>query len=615
MSLLSFLHPLWKRGLTEYTDDVNSAVINSINKSLSDSESDLVNSKVESYLLKANGEWLDYWGYWFGERRKSGWSDDTYRIRIINHVKHARNTVDGLRDAIADFINTNRDNIFIYEPYRDMFIWNSSEYNTKKYFSSTYYRYAVIDIKVSASFPKEIVSIINLFRPAGVLWVLTETINSRNSDAPTVKFDIPGETITSKIENDFIMGLRSKTRLVINPAQDEYKIVDSPFYYNDKNSLFNSSKSLYMGVDKVNKRYSFIGNSLFNYTPLVTDTFNDSSYNVEQLSGKDIKSISSKDGRGKEFDFNPIKDNLINNASKYLAQTDITSYSDKYSMPTSYLKEGQTYNFAVNINSNTAYSNTTIDLMLTSKDTNTSQIKHNLSTLVKNGNQWLTTQFTIPEGFNLDTGPYLVFSGSDSKVDFNVSKPIIKNSLNTNPISWSQSMDEPSNLNYNITEVIDVKSFINDKYQTLTTATTNKDLNDLFDVKKFHFVIKNSGVPLDSSFKLKIYNFYTNLWVTYDSYTLTNSYEDVFLEIPDLIPLLNDNGVMYINLDFSKDSSSGSAVNIDYTGFSLFKSIPEHSINMGMPSQKVYTFEAKMDYGTFIVSKSQVSKAYINKSK
>ena len=65
MSLLSFLHPLWKRGLTEYTDDVNSAVINSINKSLSDSESELVNSKIESYLLKADGEWLDYWGYWF----------------------------------------------------------------------------------------------------------------------------------------------------------------------------------------------------------------------------------------------------------------------------------------------------------------------------------------------------------------------------------------------------------------------------------------------------------------------------------------------------------------------------------------------------------------------
>lgn len=785
MSLLSFLHPLWKRGLTEYTDDVNSAVINSINKSLSDSESELVNSKIESYLLEADGEWLDYWGYWFGERRKSSWSDDVYRLRIINHVKHARNTVDGLRDAIADFINTNRDNIFIYEPYRDMFIWNSSEYNTKKYFSSTYYRYAVIDIKVSASFPKEIVSIINLFRPAGVLWVLTETINSRNTDAPIIKVDIPGELVTTRIENDFIMGLRSKTRLVINPSQDEYQMVDSPFYYNDKDSLFNSSKSLIMGIKEVNKRYSFIGNSLYNFTPLVTDSFNNSSYNVEQLNSNDILSISSKDGRGKSFNFKPIKDNLITNSSKYLSPTKITDYNTNYSMPTNYLSGGNTYNFAVNLNSKSALANTTSDLIIDSihknllRDTanqssddwytkNTAwtsdmgtylgskvnklsaawnnvrysfksvaslinltdtytysiyvkitgvepstlsdsyaldwfstatneksfqniklntlsgndwqrvsqslkfitnvpdssqsyqqslrfelshtlpdgasisfaamklekgttatdyspapednpsehsdtQIKQNLSTVVKEGSQWLTSQFSIPDNFDIDTGPYIRFSGSDSNFEIDVSKPIIKNAINKKPLSWAQSSDENDNSNYILTDVLDVRSFINDKYQTLSTDINNKDLNDLFDTKKLHFVIKNSGTPINSEFNIRIYNFYTNLWVNYGSYSLNNEYKDIFLDIPDMIPLLNNNGVMYINLDFSNNKNSDYEINVDYSGFSLSKSEDQYGIRMWADQSK-YTFEVKTDFGPFIVSKSQISKAYINKS-
>ena len=113
MSLLSFLHPLWKRSLNEYDDSVNSAVIGALNQSLSKSEEDMVQSKVESYLSTADAKWLDYWGYWFGERRKSGWSDDYYRSRIVNHVEHARGTVDALRDAIADFINTNKDNIIL----------------------------------------------------------------------------------------------------------------------------------------------------------------------------------------------------------------------------------------------------------------------------------------------------------------------------------------------------------------------------------------------------------------------------------------------------------------------------------------------------------------------
>lgn len=611
MSLLSFLHPLWKRSLNEYDDSVNSAVIGALNQSLSKSEEDMVQSKVESYLSTADSKWLDYWGYWFGERRKSGWSDDYYRSRIVNHVEHARGTVDALRDAIADFINTNKDNIYIYEPYRDMFIWNSSKYNTKKYFSSTYYRYAVIDIQISASYPKEIVSIINLFRPAGVLWVLTETVNSRNSDAPIIDIKNPKDVFVPKIENNFIFGLRKHTRLVINPSKDEYETVTNPLTYNKKDSLFNNRNSLFMGATQTSKRYSFVGQPLLDYTPNDNDTLEYSSYNVEQLSNSDIASVSTKNGRGKTFDFSPAKNNLINNASKYLTQTDITSYSNKYSMPTSYLKEGQTYNFAVNVNSKIVYSNTKIYLILNSKNTNTSQIKQNLATIVKEDNQWLTTQFTIPEGFNLDTGPYLAFSGSDSKVDFNVSKPIIKSTSNTSPMSWAQSADEETNTPTKLADIIDLKGFINDNYKTLGTTITNKELNDLFDTKKLHLVIRTVNAPSDS-LTIRFFNFNTNLWVTYGNFEIAGSYTDIFVKLDDITPLMNAKSLMYVSMEFSNDRSI--SVSLDYIGLSLSNSEDGYSIKM-FADQSPYGIESQSVMGPFTISKSSVSRAYISPSK
>jgi len=616
VSLLSFLHPLWKRSLNEYDDSVNSAVIGALNQSLSKSEEDMVQSKVESYLSTADSKWLDYWGYWFGERRKSGWSDDYYRSRIVNHVEHARGTVDALRDAIADFINTNKDNIYIYEPYRDMFIWNSSKYNTKKYFSSTYYRYAVIDIQISASYPKEIVSIINLFRPAGVLWVLTETVNSRNSDAPIIDIKNPKDVFVPKIENDFIFGLRTRTRLVINPSKDDYETVTNPFTYNKKDSLFNDRNSLFMGATQISKRYSFIGQSLFDYTPKDNDTLEDSSYNVEQLNSSDIASVATKNGRGKMFDFNPAKNNLVSNASQYLTPTTISSYSQRYDMPTNYLKEGQTYNFAVNINSNTNFSNTKTDLILDSKNKNllrdsTTQIKNNLATIVKEGNQWLTTQFTIPEGFNLDTGPYLSFSGSDSNISFNVSKPIIKSTANTNPMSWAQSADEETNTPTKLADTIDLRGFINDNYKTLSTTVTNKELNDLFDTKKLHLVIKTVNSQ-SGSLTIRFFNFNTNLWVTYGNFEVIGSYTDIFVKLDDITPLMNKNSLIYISMEFSNDKSI--SVSLDYIGLSLSNSEDGYSIKM-FADQSSYGSETEVAMGPFIISKSSVSRAYISPSR
>ncbi|AYH92094.1 hypothetical protein [Lactobacillus phage Dionysus] len=905
MSLLSFLHPLWKRSLNEYDDSVNSAVIGALNQSLSKSEEDMVQSKVESYLSTADSKWLDYWGYWFGERRKSGWSDDYYRSRIVNHVEHARGTVDALRDAIADFINTNKDNIYIYEPYRDMFIWNSSKYNTKKYFSSTYYRYAVIDIQISASYPKEIVSIINLFRPAGVLWVLTETVNSRNSDAPIIDIKNPKDVFVPKIENDFIFGLRKRTRLVISPSKDEYETVTNPFTYNKKDSLFNNRDSLFMGATQISKRYSFVGQSLFDYTPTANDTLEDSSYNVEQLSTSDIASVSTKNGRGKTFGFNQAKDNLISNASKYINGVKLNSNTGNPNLAlgtttavsitgenktnqafvsyaiSPYIPRGETFtvscdvsstdgigtfifqaygtdsgsswqqwtngnlkkgsqhvtatlvsegniahfyprfdnatgtitisNFIisnsdteipyspapseqttsqsgslvmpiVNVNSDCVYifsavsmsdkDSSNASLSLTLKDKSGNDITSNITTSISSGKNILRINQNTSASFSSNGYAVISFSGisntdnisislmclklsksldvpnrnlyidtknfdnpsawthwgvaykTGEKLDgltvmgtkanwsglgqiiqvkkgetytFSVyaryqsgigesslffsadSSPVVVNigninvslnetwqrvtgtvtitgdgqispriertddntntlliaglklergtiatpysvapedsigdsTANTNLMSWAQSADEETNTPTKLADVIDLKGFINDNYKTLGTTITNNELNDLFDTKKLHLVIKTVNAPSDS-LTIRLFNFNTNLWVTYGNFEITGSYTDIFVKLNDITPLMNANSLMYVSMELSNDKSI--SVSLDYIGLSLSNSEDGYSIKM-FADQSPYGIETQIAMGPFIISKSSVSKAYISPSR
>ncbi|AUG84637.1 hypothetical protein HOU90_gp007 [Lactobacillus phage Lpa804] len=584
MSLLSFLHPLWKRSLNEYDDSVNSAVIGALNQSLSKSEEDMVQSKVESYLSTADAKWLDYWGYWFGERRKSGWSDDYYRSRIVNHVEHARGTVDALRDAIADFINTNKDNIYIYEPYRDMFIWNSSKYNTNKHFSSTYYRYAVIDIQISASYPKEIVSIINLFRPAGVLWVLTETVNSRNSDAPIIDIKNPTDIFVPKIENDFIFGLRKRTRLVINPSKDEYETVTNPFTYNKKDSLFNNRNSLFMGATQTSKRYSFVGQPLFDYTPDANDTLENSSFNFEQLSNSDIASVSTKNGRGKTFDFNPAKDNLVSNASKYINGVKLNSNSGSIVIPIVNVNPDCVYSFSAVSTSDKDSSKASLNLVL--KDKSGNDITSNITTSISSGKHILRINPKTSTNFSSNGYAVINFSGISNTDNISISLMCLKLAksldvpnlnLYTNSMSWGQSADEETNTPTKLADVIDLKGFINDNFKTLGTTVTNKELNDLFDTKKLHLVIRTVNAPSDS-LTIKFFNFNNNLWVTYGKFEIAGSYTDIFVRLDDITPLMNAKSLMYVSIEFSNDRSI--SVNLDYIGLSLSNSEDGYSIKM-----------------------------------
>ena len=238
-----WLHPIWKRMTLSSDDSVNNAIIGALDDQLSDSEQRFLKTKVETSLGTADGNWLDKWGYWFGQRRLNGWSDDEYRQHIIYHVTHGRNTIDSIKEAIANFLNVNKDSIYIYEPYRDMFILNDSLLNSNKYLPSTYYRYAVIDIRISSNIPDEVISIINLFRPAGVLWVLTHDINRFDENAQVFDMESPKELYSPSISYKYFIGLVNKENYVLTASNNEYSAIENPFIYNS-NSLLNSDSLL-----------------------------------------------------------------------------------------------------------------------------------------------------------------------------------------------------------------------------------------------------------------------------------------------------------------------------------------------------------------------------------
>lgn len=229
-----YLHPLWGksiRGLSYPDGKANDAFIDALQQDIDTGEKDMYLAKLSSFLDTATGKWLDYWGEWLGLHRNQR-NDDDYRSALKKHVLHSRNTIDAIRDAVATYLDTNRNRIYVYEPYRDMFIYNSSNWNTYKFYPSVYYRYAVIDVKIDHPIDGVVAQIINLFRPAGVIFVITNLINVLNDNAPIIDFSV--DASSNIISNDFdYVGFTQNNFVVLSPSLDA--VLDNneePFTYN-----------------------------------------------------------------------------------------------------------------------------------------------------------------------------------------------------------------------------------------------------------------------------------------------------------------------------------------------------------------------------------------------
>ena len=317
MAIKDFFHPIFRKAL-EADDDMHGlhdTIVDTLQAPLDQAKKDEINAKIDMYLDTSRGEYLDRFGSWFGLSRKKDWSDDYYRDRMKKHVLHERNTINGIRMALANFLETEIKNIYIYEPYRDMFIWNKSFWNTRAFYTSPYYRYAVIDINIDAPIKPGIVDIINLFRPAGVIWVLTNNINGISLDAPIIDLVSPKKVYLLEEDINYV-GFGSRKALEINPGLDSANSpITNPFIYNDSDSLWNEGK-VYYDIVHQNQNFSYLGQLYWNFKPLDTDTFDDSrSYAEQYVTNQYTSNIK---GEGQTFSLSPEQNNLVTSGASGL---------------------------------------------------------------------------------------------------------------------------------------------------------------------------------------------------------------------------------------------------------------------------------------------------------
>lgn len=291
MAIKDNLQPFWGfnvQGITKDDGSANDAFISSLQSELDKTELDLYSSKLETYLDTANGRWLDYWGRWLGLHRDNR-SDDDYRTALINHVLHERNTIPALTKALTDFLKINQDHIYIYEPWRDMFVWNASHYNSHKFFTDPYYRYAVIDVQIEGPYSDIVNEIINLFRPAGVYWVVTSLVNVVNNTAPILDLSVPTTQIIESSDTDYANFTQTNSAY-LNSKLDLATYVGDPFNYNKDN--LNAGKQ-YMTSNSSYDPVVFIGSNKEDQSTTVNTT--SGGVNLVKDSGQEIT--------GKSYDF------------------------------------------------------------------------------------------------------------------------------------------------------------------------------------------------------------------------------------------------------------------------------------------------------------------------
>lgn len=254
---LDFLHPVWKRDIEgyAYSNDLNKTVLKAIDDSLESAEEDVVKSKADSYLDKAEGITLDMWGQWFGVYRIDNEVDSLYRDRIKYAVTVKKGTIPAIIEALHRYFNDYRDNIHIYEPYTNIFYTNKSKLNSYDHMAGKVYNYAVIDVQFSRPFPPDIINLINAYKPAGVR-VLTRYVQARyNQDAPIFDLSVPTENLSGY------------KQVIKQNGIDRY--LDGHLNLNSSNTsgdttLFTTNRSYINGTDVLSGAYG-VGSPSFNY--------------------------------------------------------------------------------------------------------------------------------------------------------------------------------------------------------------------------------------------------------------------------------------------------------------------------------------------------------------
>lgn len=125
----------------------------------------------QAYMHTAEGDWLDYWGEYFGIPRDDGELDAPYLRRIVVEVLRPRNNAIAIEAAVEDIIGRQ---VMLFEPWRRIFTLDSSRLSGAdhlhdgNYWTWTVFQPMFVD-QMSVKERDRALAIINRNRPAGVL--------------------------------------------------------------------------------------------------------------------------------------------------------------------------------------------------------------------------------------------------------------------------------------------------------------------------------------------------------------------------------------------------------------------------------------------------------------
>lgn len=535
MAITDFLHPLWKNSFTDNDrNSVNKAILKGLQAPLTQAQLDLLGAKEQLYITTASGEWLDYWGKWFGLHRHNQ-DDDTYRKHLLKHVMHPRNTVKALRYAIADFLKTDVTAVRIYEPFRDILYFNDGNLTSTKYMTNTYYRMAVIDVKIDVPYPQEVVDIINLFRPAGVLWVLSTDINSYNVDAPLLVNDL---VTSDELDLDIDLGLTNHTSYQITPIKDNTAKANLDFILNEPKSLTTGDHVYYLG-DSAFHNHLAVGKVYYPFQPLINDTYFGSRLYLDPTNTVQNANLSAVDGRSITFD----NDLTVTNLVDYTNITQQTNFS---------WQEQPQFN-ATTVDLTTPLTSGNYQVVL--------KLPKPLSKPVtcQNGN----VGFTIPSDTITVYSSILTVPDKTTIKTLTFSEPLtfsyfaIRKVDDTLPITFNNN--EPSKL-YGLGGVVSPLEYL------MSNGVLNINKNNIDSSFSYKCLTMRAKAQRDLTLTPTLYNFTNNVWVKYPQWHITSNYQTFALPFVQLKPFMNDNGLIY----FTFLNEDLTPLTIDYLGFSLY---------------------------------------------
>ena len=594
---LAPLHGYKIRGLEKPDQEANNAFIHGLQSELDLAETNLYKAKLEGFLDTANNDWLDYWGSWLGLHRYPRENDDTYRQRMKDHVMHKRNTITAIRQAVASFLKTNISNIYIYEPYRDMMIYNSSRWNTYKFYPSTYYRYAVIDIEIDAPINQVVSEVINLFRPAGVYWVLTSLVNVLNENAPIIDFSGDSSNIIESTDIDYI-GFSDRDYTHITPNINKNFTITDPFIYND--SLLNGGK-VYYEYSRAISRVAWLGKALDNVTPKDSDTYMDAFNYVTHLSDIEEGRLSDMDQSPVEFAITGKSNQPVNlwpndNPAQYAgfnnsAGVKITSYIDNDGHQVLRSEHNDNLNstgvgpwYSVGITKGKHY---VISASVRGSNVRADGFNYHESVGVDGTlgidltkgipATWTRVATALTPDTTNPSGAFIFYTENTdkTKVGWFELKDIMLTEI-PDPETFLANkaipgyVDLPANLNRTtLMGAVDLfdyfqddnKDLADDKQEVVLKNVENQSYKAL--VLRF----KRDKTIANQTLNLYLYDFTVNLWVNFGTYNLTNDkYQLAKIDLATIKPYLNQNGIIFMKLVPEKKLG---AIDVDYFGFNF----------------------------------------------